>query len=141
MMWIPDGFILDSYWSHIGIYRFILVRVTMKIQSSLGKELSARFNKYMEDIGSKNQSQTAADLIDLALRIKEHSNDDGVSTKDMIQNVLEQVTLQTRTLNHIYSNTFPREPIDNGQLDIIRENLREFKIISDNDTRKFLEGN
>ena len=113
----------------------------MKIQSSLGKELSARFNKYMEDIGSKNQSQTAADLIDLALRIKEHSNDDGVSTKDMIQNVLEQVTLQTRTLNHIYSNTFPREPIDNRQLELIRENLREFKIISDNDTRKFLEGN
>lgn len=110
----------------------------MKIQTVLGNELGKRFTNYMATLGSKNQSQTAAELIDLALRIKEHSKETGRSNREVLEMILTHVMEQTRTLNNMFINTYPNDNLPVEQQEAAKRKIKEMKILSNNDTNVFL---
>ncbi|ELI5720948.1 hypothetical protein RRK67_004075 [Vibrio fluvialis] len=110
----------------------------MKIQTTLPKDLSNRFSNYMSNTGSENRSMTAAELIDFALRIKEHSKEGGRSNREILEKLMYEVGEQTRTLNNMFVNTYPIQQIPLDVQEAAKRKIKEMKVLSNNETSIFL---
>ncbi len=112
----------------------------MRLQSVLSGDLEKRFLNYKRQFPDRSESALGAELIDLALRIKEHQPSEGdKSNREILEELLLEVSLIKRVSNNIFVNTFVNE----SEIGKIRHDEAVFKIkdmmkLSNADSSEFL---
>lgn len=75
--------------------------------SGINSDLMGRIDKYRDDEELKTRSEAGRALIEFALRVIEHSEgDEGVSTREILEENLRVAALNSKMLDNIFFQTF-----------------------------------
>ena len=114
----------------------------MKFSTFLNGNVEKDFLDYMKQTGETNKSGVASELIALGLRVKNNNKEKPpVSDRELLEELLLRVSLDSRITRAVYSNTRPPvSPSDEHKRNSL-EKIHSHSLHNKDEVGKFLSGN